>query len=173
VHVGIFGACWNIQCILEYSEHVGIFSACWNIRSMLEYSEHVGIWCAYWNIRSMLEYSVTAALHALCNSSFTFHPNVRRFTVRTSETPLNKPCTPSCMSAVCQWLEGRGDSCQATPWRPMRVFDVSHIFYKICSHIAVKLSALRAGRPFPQKDPWYSFLLEAEWNAEPQCGWPH
>jgi hypothetical protein len=26
----------------------------------------------------------------------------------------------------------------------------------------VKLSVLRAGRPLPQKDSWYSFLLEAE-----------
>jgi hypothetical protein len=28
--------------------------------------------------------------------------------------------------------------------------------------MAVRLSALRAGRAFPQEDSWYSFLLEAE-----------
>jgi hypothetical protein len=27
--------------------------------------------------------------------------------------------------------------------------------------MAVRLSALRAGRPLPQEDSWYSFLLEA------------
>jgi hypothetical protein len=28
--------------------------------------------------------------------------------------------------------------------------------------MAVRLSALLAGRPLPQEDSWYSFLLEAE-----------
>jgi hypothetical protein len=37
-----------------------------------------------------------------------------------------------------------------------------HIFYTVGSQKAVRLSALRAGRPLPQEDPWYSFLLEAE-----------
>jgi hypothetical protein len=34
--------------------------------------------------------------------------------------------------------------------------------------MAVRLSALRAGRPlvYPQEDYWYSFLLEAESNQE-------
>jgi hypothetical protein len=31
--------------------------------------------------------------------------------------------------------------------------------------IAVKLSTLRAARPIPQEDFWYSFLLEAETNS--------
>jgi hypothetical protein len=38
----------------------------------------------------------------------------------------------------------------------------SHIFYTISSQMAVRLSALRSGRPFPREDSWYSFLLEAE-----------
>jgi hypothetical protein len=37
----------------------------------------------------------------------------------------------------------------------------SHNFYNIDSQMAMKLSALRAGRPQPQEDSWYSFLLEA------------
>jgi hypothetical protein len=40
----------------------------------------------------------------------------------------------------------------------------SHIYYTVGSQMAVRLSALRAGRPpfTPQEDFWYSFLLEAE-----------
>jgi hypothetical protein len=38
----------------------------------------------------------------------------------------------------------------------------SHIFQKIGSQLAVRLSASQAGRPLPQEDSWYSFLLEAE-----------
>jgi hypothetical protein len=40
----------------------------------------------------------------------------------------------------------------------------SHIFHTIGSQMALKLSALRAGRPYPpppQEDSWYSFLLDA------------
>jgi hypothetical protein len=33
----------------------------------------------------------------------------------------------------------------------------------------VRLSALRTGRLYPQKDSWYSFLLEAEFTPGPQC----
>ena len=34
----------------------------------------------------------------------------------------------------------------------------------------VRLSALRTGRLYPRKYPWYSFLLEAESTPGPQCG---
>jgi hypothetical protein len=37
--------------------------------------------------------------------------------------------------------------------------------------MAVRLSALGAGRFFPQEDSWYSFLLEAESTSGPQCDW--
>jgi hypothetical protein len=40
----------------------------------------------------------------------------------------------------------------------------------IGSQTAVRLSDLSAGRLYPQEDPWYSFLLEAESTPEPQCG---
>jgi hypothetical protein len=36
----------------------------------------------------------------------------------------------------------------------------SHIFYTISSKMAVRLSALRAGRTFSPQESWYSFLLE-------------
>jgi hypothetical protein len=38
----------------------------------------------------------------------------------------------------------------------------SNIFQTIDSQMAVRLSVPRAGRPLPQEDSWYSFLLEAE-----------
>jgi hypothetical protein len=48
----------------------------------------------------------------------------------------------------------------------------SHIFYTIGSQMAVRSSALRAGRPLsPRKIFWYSFLLEAESTPWPECGW--
>jgi hypothetical protein len=40
-----------------------------------------------------------------------------------------------------------------------------HLVYTVGSQVAVKFSALVAGRPaalYPQEDSWYSFLLEAE-----------
>jgi hypothetical protein len=47
----------------------------------------------------------------------------------------------------------------------------SHIYYKIGSQMAVKLSTLNVGRPLHhQEDSWYSFLLEAESSTEPQYG---
>jgi hypothetical protein len=37
----------------------------------------------------------------------------------------------------------------------------------IGTQMAVRLSALRAGRPLPKEDSWYSFLLEAELTPGP------
>jgi hypothetical protein len=43
-----------------------------------------------------------------------------------------------------------------------------HFLYTVSSQMAVRLSALRAGRPLPpQEDSWYSFLLEAESTPGP------
>jgi hypothetical protein len=48
----------------------------------------------------------------------------------------------------------------------------SHSILTIGTQMAVRLSALRAGRPLPpQESSWYSFLLEAESIPGPQCGW--
>jgi hypothetical protein len=49
----------------------------------------------------------------------------------------------------------------------------SSISYAIGSQKAVRLPALLAGRPLinPEEDYWHSFLLDAELNPRPQCGW--
>jgi hypothetical protein len=43
----------------------------------------------------------------------------------------------------------------------------SHIFLTIASQMAVRLSALCAGRPYAEEDSWYSFLLETESTPGP------
>jgi hypothetical protein len=43
----------------------------------------------------------------------------------------------------------------------------SRIFYTVGSQMAVTLSALRAGRPLPQEDSSYSFVLESELTRGP------
>jgi hypothetical protein len=53
------------------------------------------------------------------------------------------------------------------PWRPMGLWDVeAPTFYRQLADMAMK-SASRAGRPYPQEDYWYSFLLEAESSPGP------
>jgi hypothetical protein len=61
----------------------------------------------------------------------------------------------------------RGKKLALTPLSKVEAHKVlrrggSHIFYTINPQMAVKLSALRAGRVLPKKNSWNSFLLEAE-----------
>jgi hypothetical protein len=44
----------------------------------------------------------------------------------------------------------------------------SNIVHAIGSQMAVRWSALLAGRPLPLEDSWYSFLLETELIARPE-----
>jgi hypothetical protein len=43
----------------------------------------------------------------------------------------------------------------------------AHIFYTIDSQMAVRLSALRAGRPLPPGRFRYSFMLQADLKPRP------
>jgi hypothetical protein len=59
-----------------------------------------------------------------------------------------------------------------TPWKPTGLWEVEAPTSDNCLTDGSEVVSLTHPPPFtPQKDPWYSFLSEAESTPGPLCGW--